>query len=87
MAVGLTRQATGNGLRGTERLAVALADRLSFSLWPNKPVLPTATTWLTDDSLGSGRRQTGQSLGLPEKRRGNELRRAKCGPRSAGHEL
>ncbi len=63
MAVGLTRQATGDGLRATERLAVALADRLSFSLWPNKPVLPTATTWLTDDSLDSGRRQTGQPLG------------------------
>ncbi len=45
---------------------------------PNKPVLPTAA---------SRPRQTGQPLGLPEKRRGNELRRAKRGPRSAGNEL
>jgi hypothetical protein len=28
----------------------------------NKPVLPTATTWLNDDSTGPLRRQTGQPL-------------------------
>jgi hypothetical protein len=30
---------------------------------PNKPVLPTAHTWLNDDPSDSLRRQTGQSLG------------------------
>lgn len=30
---------------------------------PNKPVLPTAHTWLNADPLGPMRRQTGQPLG------------------------
>lgn len=30
---------------------------------PNKPVLPTATNQLADDSLAHSRRQTGESLG------------------------
>ena len=30
---------------------------------PNKPVLPTATTWIDEDSIDLLRRQTGQPLG------------------------
>jgi hypothetical protein len=31
---------------------------------PNKPVLPTATNQIADDSLAHSRRQTGESLGI-----------------------
>jgi hypothetical protein len=63
ITVGFTRRAAGNELRATELLAVAVADPRIGLAGPNKPVLPTATAWLTDDSFGLGRRQTGQPFG------------------------
>ncbi len=80
MAAGLTREAAGNELRATERLAVVLADQSTGLAGPNKPVLPTATTWLTDDSFGLGRRQTGQPLGPAAT--GNERRASKSKTRT-----
>jgi hypothetical protein len=53
---------------------------------PNKPLLPTTTNALDEDSLCPLRRQTGQPLGSLERATGNALRRAKRGPRRAGDE-
>ncbi len=58
-AAGNEHRATGGGRRAT----CDRSDEGTHSAGSNKPVLPTATTWLDDDSLDSGRRQTGQPLG------------------------
>lgn len=58
-ATGSEQRATGCGQRAT----CDRSDEEAHSAGSNKPVLPTATTWLTDDSLDSGRRQTGQPFG------------------------
>ena len=70
---GLTRRATGNGLRATERLAVAPVDQPTGPAGPNKPMVATATTSLGINSRELGRRHIGQPLGSPERR---EERRA-----------
>ncbi len=62
---------------------------------PNKPMLPTATTWLNENPSGPLRRQTGQSLGsfdewrataLEEQDVGRNQRATVSGQRTTGDE-
>jgi len=56
------------------------------SLGSNKPVLPTATTWLDESPSGPLRRQTGQPLGneaTGQRATSSGLQKARLGPRPA----